>query len=65
MAGKLKPSTQNLRTQNLIPNMTFNNIFAQYSWDDVKASIYQKTARDVEHALNKTGVRDLEDFKPS
>ena len=43
--------------------MTFNDIFTQYSWDEVKASIYSKTARDVEHALNKTGKRDLEDFK--
>ncbi|OJJ20539.1 thiamine biosynthesis protein ThiH [marine bacterium AO1-C] len=43
--------------------MTFNDIFSQYNWDEVKASIYQKTARDVEHALNKAGKRDLEDFK--
>ena len=43
--------------------MTFHDIFSQYHWDEVKASIYQKTDRDVEHALRKTGKRDLEDFK--
>lgn len=43
--------------------MTFKDIFAQYNWDEVKVGIYQKTDRDVEHALNKTGKRDLEDFK--
>ena len=43
--------------------MTFNDLFSQYSWDEVKTSIYHKTDRDVEYALNKTGKRDLEDFK--
>ncbi|EAY28939.1 2-iminoacetate synthase ThiH [Microscilla marina] len=43
--------------------MTFKDIFAQYNWDEVKAGIYDKTDRDVAHALNKTGKRDLEDFK--
>ncbi len=43
--------------------MTFKDIFAQYSWDNIKADIYNKTDRDVEHALGKTGKRDLEDFK--
>lgn len=43
--------------------MTFNDIFTQYNWDEVKASIYSKTARDVAHALGKTSKRDLEDFK--
>ena len=43
--------------------MTFKDIFAQYSWDNIKADIYNKTDRDVEHALGKTSKRDLEDFK--
>lgn len=42
--------------------MSFEDIFRQYSWDEVKASIYSKTAADVEAALNKSR-RDLEDFK--
>ncbi|MFD2164440.1 2-iminoacetate synthase ThiH [Paradesertivirga mongoliensis] len=42
--------------------MSFENIFRQYSWEEVKASIYSKTAADVESALNKP-QRDLEDFK--
>nr|MBX2841255.1 2-iminoacetate synthase ThiH [Flammeovirgaceae bacterium] len=41
----------------------FRDIFDQQSWDDVKASIYGKTAVDVEIALHKNGNRDLEDFK--
>jgi 2-iminoacetate synthase len=41
---------------------TFSNIFDQYNWEDVKQSIYTKTAADVELALNKS-IRDLEDFK--
>ena len=42
--------------------MTFEDIFRQYSWHEVKASIYSKTAADVEAALQKP-QRDLEDFK--
>ena len=42
--------------------MTFEDIFRQYSWDEVKTSIYSKTAADVEAALQKP-QRDLEDFK--
>lgn len=41
---------------------TFRTIFDQHHWDNVKASIYQKTARDVERALSATRC-DLEDFK--
>lgn len=44
-----------------MPN-SFVEIFDQYSWEDIKASIYAKTASDVELALNKP-KRDLEDFK--
>ena len=42
--------------------MNFNQIFEQTNWDDIKSSIYVKTARDVERALAKE-KRDLEDFK--
>lgn len=40
----------------------FKNLFDQYDWDEVKASIYDKTPQDVEQALS-TGKRSLEDFK--
>lgn len=42
--------------------MDFNNIFTNTNWDEIKSSIYAKTAQDVERALAKT-KRDLEDFK--
>ena len=42
---------------------TFEALFDQFTWDEVKQSIYAKTAQDVEYALNKAGRRDLEDFK--
>ncbi|MBB6236953.1 2-iminoacetate synthase [Pedobacter sp. AK013] len=41
---------------------SFNGVFESYNWDDTKASIYDKTAADVERALNNT-QRNLEDFK--
>ena len=41
---------------------SFNEVFESYNWDDTKASIYDKTAADVERALNNT-QRNLEDFK--
>ncbi len=40
----------------------FREIFDQYSWDEVYASIYNKTIVDVERALSKEHL-DLEDFK--
>ena len=40
----------------------FETEFNQYSWEDVKSSIYNKTADDVISALNKP-KRDIEDFK--
>ncbi|MDB5021548.1 MAG: thiamine biosynthesis protein ThiH [Pedobacter sp.] len=40
----------------------FSDIFQTMNWDEVKASIYAKTSRDVEHAL-ATEKRTLEDFK--
>lgn len=41
----------------------FEALFNQFTWDEVKTSIYAKTAKDVEYALNRVGKRDLEDFK--
>lgn len=41
---------------------SFKTIFDQQDWDTVKASIYNKTAVDVERALNAS-KRNLEDFK--
>jgi len=41
---------------------SFKAIFDTYSWDEVKRSIYAKTARDVEQAL-AAPKRTLEDFK--
>jgi len=41
---------------------SFNEVFESHNWDDTKASIYDKTAADVERALRNT-QRDLEDFK--
>ena len=40
----------------------FKDIYDQYSWDEVQASIQTKTAKDVESALAATH-RTLEDFK--
>jgi len=40
----------------------FKELFDTYNWDEVKTSIYAKTAYDVERALNKE-KRNLEDFK--
>jgi 2-iminoacetate synthase len=40
----------------------FTNLFETYSWNDTQQSIYDKTAADVEKALN-TKHRSLEDFK--
>jgi 2-iminoacetate synthase len=42
---------------------TFTEIFNQYTWEEVQASIIAKTAKDVEYALQKTSKRNLEDFK--
>ncbi len=43
--------------------MTFKAVFDKYNWEEIKHSIYSKTAYDVEIALNKTSTRTLEDFK--
>ncbi|PMK04275.1 2-iminoacetate synthase ThiH [Vibrio sp. 10N.261.55.A7] len=42
--------------------MSFVEEFRQLNWDDVRLSIYGKTAADVERALSKPKC-DLEDFK--
>ncbi len=41
---------------------SFETLFDQYSWDEIKKDIYGKTSKDVERALGKS-QRDLEDFK--
>ena len=41
---------------------SFNEVFESHNWDDTKASIYDKTATDVERALSNA-QRSLEDFK--
>ncbi|MBD1577280.1 2-iminoacetate synthase ThiH [Vibrio sp. S11_S32] len=42
--------------------MSFIEHFKKLDWDNIKLSIYSKTARDVERALGKNKL-DLEDFK--
>ncbi|MGZ4088930.1 MAG: radical SAM protein, partial [Bacteroidia bacterium] len=42
--------------------MNFTDIFNTYNWEEVKHSIYSKTAKDVEAAL-ASPQRGLEDFK--
>jgi 2-iminoacetate synthase len=42
--------------------MNFKQIFDTYNWDEVKASIYNKSEQDVIYALNATKP-SLEDFK--
>lgn len=41
--------------------MSFKNTYSQYSWQQVQANIYGKTAADVQRALGKARI-DLEDF---
>ena len=41
---------------------SFKDLFAQYNWNEVLGSIYEKTTTDVELALGKEKI-DLEDFK--
>ena len=42
--------------------MSFLQHFEQLNWDEIKLSIYSKTATDVERALSKDKL-NLEDFK--
>lgn len=46
----------------LMPQKMFKEEIKKYNWDEIKSSIYGKTAADVERALRKS-KRDLEDFK--
>ncbi len=41
----------------------FRDLFQTYRWNEVKESVYSKSAIDVLRALEKTGPRTLEDFK--
>jgi 2-iminoacetate synthase len=41
---------------------SFLDLFKKYDWEQVKTSIYSKTATDVEHAISAKN-RNLEDFK--
>jgi 2-iminoacetate synthase len=41
---------------------SFDEVFQQFTWSDIRTSIQSKTARDVERALSST-QRNLEDFK--
>jgi 2-iminoacetate synthase len=43
--------------------MNFADVFNNYCWDTATASIYSKTAADVEAALTRIGDCSLEDFK--
>lgn len=45
-----------------IPMNNFTDIFEQYNWQEVSQSIYAKTSKDVERALNATS-RSMDDFK--
>ena len=42
--------------------MKFTELINDYRWDDVKASIYSKTAKDVETALGRQGSLSVNDF---
>ena len=42
--------------------MGFQQLFDQYSWDDIKQKIYTKTSADVEYALRSTGKKTLDHF---
>jgi len=42
--------------------VTFSEKIKDYRWDDIRMSIYAKTASDVQRALTKSRL-DLEDFK--
>ncbi|MBF0286642.1 MAG: 2-iminoacetate synthase ThiH [SAR324 cluster bacterium] len=42
--------------------MTFQEIFGQYTWEEISQQIYGKEGADVRFALHKKGKRDLHDF---
>jgi len=51
-----------MRFNNTHNDTTFEDLFNQYSWEEIKESIYAKTAVDVRKALDSP-KRSLEDFK--
>ena len=60
----LKSISSRVNAQNPMPETqnSFTSIFNQYDWDETLNSIFNKTATDVERALQNP-KRDLEDFK--
>jgi 2-iminoacetate synthase len=42
--------------------MSFYNLLKEYSWEEVKKEIYNKTPSDVENALVNAGNGDMNDF---
>ena len=42
--------------------MGFQQLFDQYSWDDIKQKIYAKTSAEVEYALRTPGKKTLDHF---
>lgn len=42
--------------------MSFYDVFKSLDWQELSDKIYNKSSRDVEHALFKESKRDLEDF---
>ncbi len=58
---KIRENPQNLRAKKSKTMNTFETVFEQYSWDNIKTKIYQTSAKEVENALTKT-KRNLDDF---
>ena len=60
----LKSINSRVNAQNPMPETqnSFASVFNQYDWDETLSSIFNKTATDVERALQNP-KRDLEDFK--
>lgn len=42
--------------------MSFTEVYKQHDWEDIKSQIYRKEANHVEAALQKRGVRNLDDL---
>ena len=45
----------------MLNQSNYQQVFQQYSWEDIKATIYQATANDVSRSLGKTKL-DVTDF---
>jgi len=56
----LSPPSYKINTSK---EMSFINLFEQFSWDEIQKDIASKKNTDVENALRKNGKRNLEDFK--